>query len=71
MKKSHPFDLSGRVVVVTGGNGGLGLGMAQTLAELGAQVAIWGRNAEKNEAALETLQAYGGKPIALSCDVCD
>lgn len=71
MKKSHPFDLSGRVVVVTGGNGGLGLGMAQTLAELGAQVAIWGRNVEKNEAALETLQAYGGKPIALSCDVCD
>ena len=71
MSKSHPFDLSGRVVVVTGGNGGLGLGMAKTLAELGAQIAIWGRNPDKNAAALEILQAYEGNPIALNCDVRD
>lgn len=71
MSKNHPFDLSGRVVVVTGGNGGLGLGMADTLAELGASVAIWGRNEAKNAAALDKINAHGGDHIALACDVCD
>ena len=41
------FDLSGRVALVTGGNGGIGLSMAQGLAEAGADVAIWGGNAQK------------------------
>ena len=41
-------DLTGRVVVVTGGNGGIGLGMAKAVAEAGADVVIWGRNADKN-----------------------
>ena len=40
----NPFDLTGRVVVVTGGNGGIGLGMAQGMAAAGAAVSIWGRN---------------------------
>lgn len=71
MSKSHPFDLTGRVVVVTGGNGGLGLGMAETLAELGADVAIWGRNADKNAVALDVLRAKGGNPTALTCDITD
>jgi 2-deoxy-D-gluconate 3-dehydrogenase len=45
------FDLSGRVAVVTGGNGGIGLGMAEGLAGAGASVLIVGRNAAKNAAA--------------------
>ena len=49
------FDLSGRVALVTGGNGGIGLGMAKGLAQAGASVAIAGRNASKAQAALEEL----------------
>ena len=49
------FDLGGKVAVVTGGNGGIGLGMARGLAECGAAVVIAGRNAAKNEAALAEL----------------
>ena len=42
------FDLSGRVAVITGGNGGIGLGFAQGLAAAGCAVSIWGRNEKKN-----------------------
>ncbi|MDB5546573.1 MAG: short-chain dehydrogenase/reductase, partial [Tardiphaga sp.] len=42
------FDLTGRVAVITGGNGGIGLGIAQALAASGCNVSIWGRNAAKN-----------------------
>ncbi len=63
------FDLSGRVVVITGGNGGIGLGMAQGLASAGASVSIWGRNATKNADALKTLAK--GDHQALQCDVAD
>lgn len=63
------FDLSGRVAVVTGGNGGIGLGMAHALAEAGADLAVWGRNGEKNEAAVEALAAHGRQVRAYRCDV--
>ena len=43
-----PFDLKGKVALVTGGNGGIGLGMAEGLAQAGADVVIWGSNPEKN-----------------------
>ena len=59
------FDLSGRVAVITGGNGGIGLGMAEGLASQGCEVSIWGTNDDKNAAALETLQAYGPKVLSL------
>jgi 2-deoxy-D-gluconate 3-dehydrogenase len=62
------FDLSGRVALVTGGNGGIGLGMAQGLARAGATLAITGRDAAKNGAALERL---GGTAFALRCDLTD
>jgi NAD(P)-dependent dehydrogenase (short-subunit alcohol dehydrogenase family) len=63
------FDLSGKVALVTGGNGGIGLGMAEALAEAGADVCIWGRNEEKNKAAEEKLKQYGKQVLALKCDV--
>ena len=63
------FDLTGRVAIVTGGNGGIGLGMAQGLAAAGATVSIWARNAEKNSEALKSLP--GGKSDAVICDVTD
>ena len=49
------FDLRGKVVLVTGGNGGIGLGMAEALADAGADICIWGRNADKNNAAERKL----------------
>ena len=63
------FDLSGKVAIVTGGNGGIGLGMATGLAAAGATVVIAGRNSEKNAAAVAQLLAAGGKAIAIEVDV--
>lgn len=64
-------DLSGRVAVVTGGNGGIGLGMARGLAAAGAAVAVWGRNADKNAAAVEGLHAIGVAATSAVVDVAD
>jgi len=64
-----PFDLTGKVSLVTGGNGGIGLGMAEALAQAGADVAIWGTNEEKNAAALKRLEPYGTRVIAKKVDV--
>jgi NAD(P)-dependent dehydrogenase (short-subunit alcohol dehydrogenase family) len=66
-----PFDLTGKVALITGGNGGIGLGMAEGLAQAGADLAIWGTNAAKNAASLDRLAAHGGRVIALECDVGD
>ncbi|WP_198369842.1 SDR family NAD(P)-dependent oxidoreductase [Roseomonas rosulenta] len=65
------FDLAGKVALVTGGNSGIGLGMAQALAEAGADVAIWGTNAAKNEQAAASLAAHGVRVHAQTCDVGD
>ncbi len=69
MAGASPFDLTGKVALVTGGNGGIGLGMARALAEAGADVAIWGTNAAKNTAAREELARTGRRVLALECDV--
>lgn len=71
MTDTSLFDLSGRVAVVTGGNGGIGLGMARALAQAGCTVSIWGRNAEKNQAALASLTGSRGAVEARICDVTD
>ena len=65
------FDLTGKVALVTGGNSGIGLGMARALAEAGADIAIWGTNAAKNAAAQAELETSGRKVLALQCDVSD
>ena len=65
------FDLKGRVAVVTGGNGGIGLGMARGLAQAGAAVAIAGRNVAKSEEAAAALAKLGVKTAVLEVDVID
>jgi NAD(P)-dependent dehydrogenase (short-subunit alcohol dehydrogenase family) len=65
------FDLSGRVAVITGGNGGIGLGIAQALATAGCNVSIWGRNADKNKSAAATMAGCAGKADTRVCDVTD
>jgi 2-deoxy-D-gluconate 3-dehydrogenase len=71
MPTSGPFDLSGKVAIVTGGNGGIGLGMARGLAEAGAAIAVVGRNEGKSNAAVAELQQCGVKAISVTADVTD
>jgi 2-dehydro-3-deoxy-D-gluconate 5-dehydrogenase len=66
-----PFDLIGKVAIVTGGNGGIGLGMARGLADAGAAIAIVGRNAAKSDAAVAEFEARGAKAISVVADVTD
>lgn len=70
MKTGH-FDLSGKVAVVTGGNGGIGLGMARGLAEAGAAITVVGRNQAKSDAAVAELERGGARAIAVAADVTD
>ncbi|MBK0393153.1 SDR family NAD(P)-dependent oxidoreductase [Ramlibacter algicola] len=65
------FDLAGKVALVTGGNGGIGLGMARGLAQAGAHVVVSGRNREKSAAALRALQGEGLAASEIAADVAD
>jgi 2-deoxy-D-gluconate 3-dehydrogenase len=65
------FDLTGKTALVTGGNGGIGLGMAEGLAKAGARVIVAARNPQKSAAAVETLKALGSDSFALAADVTD
>ncbi len=65
------FDLTGKVAVITGGNGGIGFGMAQGLAEAGASIAVVGRNREKSARAVQELEQLNVRALAVEADVTD
>ncbi|MCA6299259.1 MAG: SDR family oxidoreductase [Phenylobacterium sp.] len=67
----RPFDLTGKVALVTGGNGGIGFGMVEALAQSGADVVIWGSNGTKNTAAAEALKDAGVRVLTQVVDVAD
>ena len=67
----QPFDLTGKVALVTGGNRGIGLGMAMAMAQAGADIAVWGTNAENNEKAVAQLSAEGVKAKSWNVNVAD
>jgi 2-dehydro-3-deoxy-D-gluconate 5-dehydrogenase len=69
MTNSKLFDLSGRVAVITGGNGGIGLGMAKGMAAAGATIVVAGRDAAKNTTAVADILSAGGKASAIPVDV--
>jgi 2-deoxy-D-gluconate 3-dehydrogenase len=69
MKASQMFDLTGRVAIVTGGNGGLGLAMALGLAGAGADIVVAARNAEKTAQACAEIEALGVRAVGLEVDV--
>ena len=71
MPMAQMFDLTGKVALITGGNGGIGLGMARGLAQCGADLAIWGTNADKNRAARAELETFGVRVVDHVCDVGD
>lgn len=65
------FDLSGRVALITGGNAGIGLGIASGLAKAGADVCIWGTNERKNNNAVQKLSEHGVRVYAIKCNVAE
>ena len=66
---SISFDLSGKTAIVTGGNGGIGLGIARGLAQAGANVVVAARNQQKTDSALKELRSLGVKAIGVSTEV--
>ncbi len=63
------FNLAGKTALITGGNGGIGLGFARGIAKQGGNICIWGRNEEKNKMALSELLSFGIEVEALTVDV--
>ncbi|WP_315767896.1 SDR family NAD(P)-dependent oxidoreductase [Bradyrhizobium sp. SZCCHNR2012] len=68
---ASPFDLRGKVAIVTGGNGGIGLGMTRGLADAGADIAIVGRNQAKSDTVAADMMARGVRAVAVTADVTD
>jgi len=71
LNSAMSFNLTGHVALITGGNGGIGLGMARGLARAGAAIAVWGRNADKNAAAVAELAGLGAVAHGFQVDVTD
>jgi NAD(P)-dependent dehydrogenase (short-subunit alcohol dehydrogenase family) len=67
----RPWDMDGKVVVVTGGNAGIGLGFARGVARAGGNVVIWGRRQEKNREAATQLSEFGVRVLTQEVDVSD
>lgn len=67
----NPFDLTGKVALVTGGNRGIGFGMAEALAQAGADVVVWGSNADRNAEAEAKLKAHGRRVLTQTVDVAE
>jgi 2-deoxy-D-gluconate 3-dehydrogenase len=65
------FDLKGKVAIVTGGNGGIGLGMARGLASAGARIVVAARNQEKSRAAVAELARLGSEAVTIAVDVAE
>jgi NAD(P)-dependent dehydrogenase (short-subunit alcohol dehydrogenase family) len=65
------FDIRGKVALITGANSGIGLGYADAIASQGGDVVIWGRRADRNEAARKRLAAHGGRVRTDVVDVAD
>jgi NAD(P)-dependent dehydrogenase (short-subunit alcohol dehydrogenase family) len=68
---TNPFDLSGKVALITGANSGIGYGFAEAIAGSGGDLVIWGRRADRNQQAAEHLAARGGRVIHDAIDVSD
>jgi len=71
MSKRSIFDLTGKVALITGGNGGIGLAMGEALAEAGAAVCVWGMKEHKNAAAAERLKKISDRTMVMRVDVSD
>jgi len=67
----NPFDLSGKVTLITGGNSGIGFGFAEAIARAGGDVVIWGRREDRNTEAVERLRAHGVRASSQAVDVAD
>src|SRR5262249_42475530 len=71
MPPAHPFDLTGKVTLITGANSGLGFGFADAIARAGGDMVIWGRREDRNAEAAERLRAHAVRVHTDAVDVSD